>query len=369
MIEQTQLFENGTDGYRAFTTPTLLTSSAGTILAICEARNSDPKMMGGDTGDIDIALKRSFDNAQTWEPMQIIVDTGPDTDGNPAPVMDRDTGTIWLLFCKNLADKGEDLIIEGKAPRTVWVTSSKDDGETWATPREITDDVKDPSWTWYATGPNHGIQMTNGRLVIPCDHVQGTASGYHDVQSSVAVLGASGHSHVIYSDDHGKSWHIGGIAQVGTNESTIVQTVDGALYFNCRNYVGEHRRAYAWSYDGGLSFPESGWDDALPEPICNASMIRFTDVNSHDKNRILFSNPANSTRRERMTVRLSYDECQTWNAGKVLHEDHSAYSGLCVASDMSICCLYDRGYGSGYDGLTLARFDLEWLTDGADTIR
>lgn len=197
MIEQTQLFVNGTDGYRAFHTPTLLTSSSGTILAICEARNSDPKLMGGDTGDIDIALKRSFDNGRTWEPMQIIVHTGPDTDGNPAPVLDKETGTIWLLFCKNLGDGGEDLIVEGKAPRTVWVTSSKDDGQTWDEPREIAEDVKDPSWTWYATGPNHGIQLKSGRLIVPCDHVQGTASAYHDVKSSVAVLGASGHSHII----------------------------------------------------------------------------------------------------------------------------------------------------------------------------
>lgn len=259
MIEQTQLFVNGTDGYRAFHTPTLLTSSSGTILAICEARNSDPKLMGGDTGDIDIALKRSFDNGRTWEPMQIIVHTGPDTDGNPAPVLDKETGTIWLLFCKNLGDGGEDLIVEGKAPRTVWVTSSKDDGQTWDEPREITEDVKDPSWTWYATGPNHGIQLKSGRIIVPCDHVQGTASAYHDVKSSVAVLGASGHSHIIYSDDHGESWHIGGVAQVGTNESTIVQTTDGALYFNCRNYVGDHRRAYAWSRDDGLSFQQTGW--------------------------------------------------------------------------------------------------------------
>ena len=368
MFGQTQLFKNGTDGYRAFSTPTLLTTGNGTILAICEGRNSDPKVMGGDTGDIDIVLKWSFDSGRTWGPMRVIVRTGPDTDGNPAPVLDRETGTIWLLFCKNFTDGPEDLIVEGKAPRTVWITASKDDGETWDEPREITAEVKDPSWTWYATGPCHGIQLAGGRIVVPCDHVQGTAAAYHDVDSSVAVLGALGHSHVIYSDDHGGSWHIGGVAQAGTNESVVVQTAGGALYFNCRNYVGARRRAYSWSHDEGLSFTESGWDDSLPEPICQASAIRFTDEDTHDKNRILFSNPASGARRERMTIRISYDECRSWSAGKVLHEDHSAYSDLCVASDMSVCCLYDRGYGTGYDGLTLAHFDLEWLTDGTDTL-
>ena len=102
--------------------------------------------MGGDTGDIDILLKRSFDNARAWEPMQIIVHTGQDTDGNPAPVLDKEMGTIWLLFCKNLADGGEDLIVEGRAPRTVWVTSSKDDGQAWDEPREIAEDVNQQQW-------------------------------------------------------------------------------------------------------------------------------------------------------------------------------------------------------------------------------
>ena len=366
MYEQKLLFENGTDGYRRFTTPTLVTSSTGTILAICEGRNSDPTVMGGDSGDIDIVLKKSLDNGRTWGPTRTIVRTGPDTDGNPAPVVDRETGTIWLLFCKNLADGPEDMIIEGNAPRTVWITSSRDDGESWDDPKEITDDVKDPSWTWYATGPCHGIQLSSGRLVIPCDHVEGTAAGYHDVESSVAVLGASGHSHIIYSDDHGEHWHLGGIAQAGTNESVVVETTDGALYLNCRNYVGSRRRATAWSYDGGLTFQETGYDASLPEPICEASAIRFTDAATHDRNRVLFSNPASSTRRERMTVRISYDGCRTWSAGKVLHEDHSAYSDLCVARDLSICCLFDRGEGTGYEGLALARFDLAWLTDGAD---
>jgi sialidase-1 len=131
--------------------------------------------------------------------------------------------------------------------------------------------------------------------------------------------------------------------------------------------VGEKRRAYAWSDDDGESFSNGGWDDNLPEPICQGSMIRYTDENTHDKNRVLFSNPA-STQRERMTIRLSYDECQTWNAGKVIHAGPSAYSDLCVADDMSILCLYERGEENAYETITLAQFDLEWLTDGSDAI-
>jgi sialidase-1 len=353
MYNQTKLFVSGEDGYHTYRIPALIVSGKGTILAFCEGR----KNSRSDSGDIDIVLKRSFDNGRTWQHKQVIADNGTDTVGNPAPVVDRSTGTIWLLLTQNLAAGPERMIIEGKAPRTAWITKSDDDGATWAEPEEITADVKDPFWTWYATGPCHGIQLRNGRLVIPCDHVAGTNPNYAE----------SAHSHVIYSDDHGKSWKIGGITQPGTNESVIVQTVDGSLYLNCRNYVGEKRRAYAWSNDNGETFSQSGWDETLVEPVCQASMIRYTDTDSHDKNRVLFSNPA-STQRERMTVRISYDECKTWDAGKVLHAGPSAYSDLCIAPDMSICCLYERGESNAYETITFAQFDLEWLTDGADRL-
>lgn len=353
MDKQTPLFVSGTDGYHTYRIPALAVSENGTILAFCEGR----KNSSSDSGDIDILLKRSFDNGESWEPVQIVVNNGPDTAGNPAPVVDESTGAIWLLFCQNLAEGHEGEIIAGRAPRTVWVTSSTDDGETWTVPREITDDVKDPAWTWYATGPCHGIQLHNDQLVIPCDHVIGTTHDYTEFA----------HAHIIYSDDYGETWQIGGVAQAGTNESVIAQTADGRLYLNCRNYRGEKRRAYAWSDDSGETFSQFGYHDELVEPICQASMVRYTTEHSHDRNRVLFSNPA-STNRERLTVRISYDECETWNDGKVLHAGPSAYSDLCVTSDMHICCLYERGDERPYETLTFAQFDLEWLTDGEDEL-
>ena len=68
MCQRTLLFENGTGGYRAYTTPTLLTTGSGAILAIGEGRNSDPKVMGGDSGDIDLVTRRSLDGGRSWEP-------------------------------------------------------------------------------------------------------------------------------------------------------------------------------------------------------------------------------------------------------------------------------------------------------------
>ncbi|MDE0088717.1 MAG: sialidase family protein, partial [Candidatus Poribacteria bacterium] len=67
--------------------------------------------------------------------------------------------------------------------------------------------------------------------------------------------------------------------------------------------------------------------------------------------------------------RISYDECRSWNDGKVLHEGPAAYSDLCIDSDMNISCLYERGERGAYEMLSFAKFDLAWLTDGEDTLK
>ena len=96
----------------------------------------------------------------------------------------------------------------------MFVTHSTDDGLSWSDPREITADVKRDDWTWYATGPGSGIQIQHGphqgRLVIPCDHIEAGTKRYY--------------SHVIYSDDHGKSWQLGGSTpQHQVNECEVVE--------------------------------------------------------------------------------------------------------------------------------------------------
>jgi len=333
-IRQTEVFTSGTEGYHTYRIPALIVASDGTILAFCEGRRNS----ASDHGDIDLVLRRSFDNGDTWQSMQIIADDGENTMGNPCPVVDRNTGTIWLPLCRN-NDR-------------VFVMKSEDNGATWSSPVEITKDVKLPSWGWYATGPGHGIQLKDGRLVIPCDHREGGRL----------------HSHVFYSDDSGASFQLGGILGEDTNECEVVQTHDGSLYINMRNYKGHNRRAYARSKDGGETWSEVFEDDNLIEPVCQASIVRFTDEDTYQKNRVLFSNPA-STKREKMTVRVSYDECQTWAVSKVLNPGQSGYSDLAIASDMTVCCLYERGESNYRETITFAQFNIEWLTDETDYLK
>lgn len=351
---QHDLFDAGNAGYHTYRIPALAVSRKGTILAFCEGR----KDSSSDTGNIDIVLRRSFDNGVTWQPMQIICNDAQNTIGNPCPVVDRDTGTIWLLLTWNRGDDSEKAIMDGTAKdtRRVFVTHSTDDGATWAKPVEITKDTKRPSWRWYATGPGHAIQLRSGRLLVPCDHSEHEAPG-HPYRS-----------HVILSDDHGATWKLGGILADKVNECLAVEAEDGTIYLNMRSYHGKNRRAYARSKDGGKSWSEIKLDNALTEPVCQASIVRYTTARDHGKSRILFANPAD-TKRQWLTIRMSYDECASWPVSKVLFAGPAAYSDLCIAGDMAACCLYERGVKHAYEKICFARFSLGWLTDNADRVQ
>ncbi|MEK7994361.1 MAG: sialidase family protein, partial [Planctomycetota bacterium] len=119
---------------------------------------------------------------------------------------------------------------------------------------------------------------------------------------------------------------------------------------------------------GGLTWSKVELDEALIAPKCQASIARFTDSKRHGKNRVLFSSPA-GTERANLTVRLSYDECRTWAFSRTLNPGKSAYSELAVAADMTICCFYERGVKDTYERITFARFGLEWLTQGKDSLK
>lgn len=355
-LEMTEVFTSGEDGYHTYRIPAIIVTTNGTVLAFCEGRRHSR----GDSGDIDLLVKCSTDGGKTWSAQQVIWSDSTNTCGNPAPVVDQDTGIIWLLMTWNLGVDKEDQIHYRKArdTRRVFITHSVDDGLTWTQPKEITSSVKKSDWGWYATGPVNGIQLARGahrgRLVIPANH-----SSLTTATQSVT------RSHVIFSDDHGTTWQIGGVEDEMTNESTVVERSDGSLLHNMRSYHKKNRRAVATSQDAGRSWSPVTLHEALIEPVCQASLLRYTWPDGGGKSRILFSNPA-STKREKLTVRLSYDEGTTWPLQKVIHAGPAAYSSLTILPDKTIGCLFERGEKHSYERITLARFPLDWLEERAE---
>jgi sialidase-1 len=345
------VFTSRRDGYHTYRIPAIVATTNGTLLAFCEGR----KNSGSDTGDIDLLLKRSADGGKTWSAQEVLWSDGENTCGNPAPVVDQTTGKIWLLLTWNHgADKEDGIGYQtARDTRRVFVMHSADDGLTWTKPQEITAAVKRPEWGWYATGPVNGIQLTRGahrgRLVIPCNHSTLKASAQTMTRS-----------HIIFSDDHGATWQLGGIEDEKTNESTIVERADGSLLHNMRSYRKKNRRAVATSADGGATWSPVTLDEALIEPVCQASILRGTWPEAGERSRILFSNPA-STKRNKMTVRVSYDEGATWPVSKLIYPGPAAYSSLVMLPDKSVGCLFECGQTNSYETISLARFPLAWL--------
>lgn len=378
LLEKIDLFKAGEGGYQRYHIPGVVVTAKGTVLAWCEARKNN-----GDWDDIRILLRRSSDDGKTWSPPQDIASVpGPKTKNpfalavkgvrtsdvtynNPVLIAGRD-GTVHMLFCLEYM--------------RCFYQRSGDDGLTWTRPVEVTPSIEKfrsaYDWKVLATGPDHSIQLRTGRLMVPVWLSTGTGGNAH--RPSVTAT--------IYSDDQGQTWQAGQIAVpctdefINPNETVAVELADGRVMLNVRNESKAHRRLVTYSTDGATGWTTAKFDDALLEPICMAGLVRYSTATGGGKNRLLFSNPHNLERadgkaeagksrdRKNLSLKLSYDEGQTWAVNKTIEASWSAYSDLAVTKNNTILCFYGRGDKPNFAGdrLTIARMNLEWLTDGKD---
>ena len=371
VMNKTDLFEAGTGGYATYRIPGIIVTSRGTLLAYCEARKS----LQGDWGTIDIMMRRSADGARTWLKQRKIVNIegkvtqnavalkqnlareGEITINNPVAIADRQIDAVHLLYCVEYA--------------RCYYMRSDDDGRTFTEPVDITrtfEKFRDEyDWKVLATGPGHGIQLKNGRLLVPVWLSTGTGGHAHR-PSCVSV---------VYSDDHGKTWLRGQIVVANPNpvnpsETAAVQLADGRVMFNIRHESKPRLRGVSISGDGATGWSEMIYHEQLPEPVCMASIVRLSEKPGHKRNRILFANPHNADDRGRrnVTVKLSYDEGESWPVARSIELGISGYSDMAVGEDGMAYCFYERGSvdTSHYRPaqLTVARFNLQWLTNGQD---
>lgn len=318
------LFDSGQDGYKRYRIPSLITAPSGAVLAICEGRKDG----GGLLGNIDLVLRRSLDNGQTWQPLQVIADDGGNTLGNPCAVLDEKTKTIWLAFTRSLGSDTEETIVAGTSrERTrVLVTRSTDNGETWSKAVDISATAREPRWTWYGCGPGVGIQLQSGRLVIPSYHAEEKTGIYR--------------SHMIFSDDHGETWQYCAAVGEQCGECHVAERRNGELVLNARTNQGRERRTTAISKDGGKTWSQAGFDENLYDPHCEACLLRLPRMEKQDHSLWLFSHPAGPGRRN-LTLRASRDEGQSWREVRQLRSGDSQYSCLSLLPSGEIGCLYD----------------------------
>ena len=290
--------EDGSDTYRI---PGLVRTKAGSLLAVYDVRYRG----GADLpADIDVGVSRSTDGGKTWEPMRIAIDMGRDPAfafdgvGDPCVFCDRTTGRIYVAALWSHGRRawhGSGPGMEPDETGQLVMVISDDDGKTWSQPRNITHEVKDPDWRLVLAGPGSGITLADGTLVFPAQ--------FKDAKNVP-------HSTLIWSTDQAATWHIGTGVKDKTTESQLVQLGDGSIMINCRDDRGG-ARTVAVTRDLGATWQPHPTDrKALPESICMASLLRL-DLPGRGP-LLVFSNPATTSGRHRMTIKISADEGLTW---------------------------------------------------------
>jgi sialidase-1 len=351
LLEQVDVFVAGQDSVHEYRIPGIVTSNAGTLIAFCDARM---RKEGDPPNDIDLVMKRSTDRGRTWSPLRTLVDNGLGAAADSCGFVDRQTGTIWIFSVYAPEGVGSYNAADGIAGATFQfkAITSDDDGLTWSQPTDFTPMMKRPEWAAGSTGVGSGIQMRNGRLILPR-----YSADYRRPRTTREVTD----SFVCYSDDHGKTWAIGGLVPSSgdTNECQVVERSDGSLLINMRGRIGNNRKS-AISKDGGVTWSQPVEETTLVEPRCQGSIFALPAGGAGGKPTLIFSNPA-SLKRENLAVRLSLDEGRTWSAAKTLHAGPAAYSCLTVLSDGTAGCLYEAGEKRPYEKITFARFNQEWV--------
>ena len=328
------IYNQGTDGFELYRIPAIVKSKSNTLLAFAEARKA---RSNGDSGDIDLVVKRSSDNGKTWSKQITIWNDGQNTCGNPVPIVD-DRGRIHLLMTWNFQTDKWGAITNGTGEdsRRPYYTYSDDDGITWAQPVEITSSVKKEKWDWYATGPCHGIQIQKGihkgRLVAP---------NYFTTRESGK---GTSYSHIIYSDDYGKTWKPGEPTPVGgVGECSVAEIGEGTLMLNMRADEGFYRKSCT-SIDGGLTWSSPQISIDQIDCKCQGSILSIGGA-------VFLSNAASATERINMTIKKSTDNGKNWKGQYTVYEGNSGYSDIVELSDSQIAIIYEGGEKRYTDGL------------------
>lgn len=352
----------GQGGYDTYRIPATVTTGKGTLLAFAEGRRNS----AGDSGNIDVVLRRSTDGGCTWGPLSVVAAGDGDTRGNPAPVVDGRTGRIVLVTSYNDGAVTEAQIMRGEATpeqsRRVFVqtSSAASDGRGFTAPRDITAQVKPPNWRWYATGPGHAVYLSEGphagRIVIPSNHSAAPPAGSSDTGQESRYYGG----HAIYSDNGGGTWRLGFVDDSydgveNANETSAAQLPDGRLYFSSRDQNGSMpgNRLDSYSSDGAQSLdrPYAVQPTLNDVPIVQGSVLQLRD----GSDALLFSAPSEPTARRSMAIWRSGDAGETFEKVQTLSNRKAAYSDLVRVDPQVVGVLYETGDAGTYESIEFRR--------------
>ena len=355
LFTRTEIYHPGDYGSVAYRIPAAITAQDGSIVIVTDKRKNND---GDLPQDIDIICNHSTDGGITWnEPYTIAQGTGYNHGfGDCALAWSNDENGLIAVFVGGVGLWNS----TPSNPIRSYKSYSYDNGATWTEPEDIThfifgDNCIIPEHqTWRASffGSGNGLRTSTGRIMFVAAIREGSAQSLNN--------------YAVYSDDNGLTWQVSGRASVGGDEAKVTELVDGRILMSIRH---SGKRWYNISEDGGQTWQPttSTWND-ITAPACNGDLIRYTSVEQgSNKNRLLHSVPYGSSRTH-VTVYVSYDEGQTWPVSKCVVPYSSAYSSLCVLPDGTIGLYVEESPDNTLYTTAFYNFNLEWLTDGNDTL-
>ena len=355
------------DKVHTYRIPGLVTCNKGTLLAVYDVRRD----FGRDLqGNIDIGLSRSTNHGATWEPMQIVLDMKTWGDlpekfngvSDASILVDRNSNTIFVAglwmhgvinsegkWMEGLNEKSRDWNhqwrnkgsqpgLDVKQTSQFLIVKSTDDGKTWSKPINLTKMCKDPKWWLWAPAPGHGITLRDGTLVFPTQGRDENGKPF---------------SNITFSKDSGNTWQTSNFAYQNTTESMAVELSDGSIMLNMRDNKNRKEkgdrngRAICTTNDLGKTWKEHLTShETLIEPVCMASIHKhtFKDKNGGQRSILLFSNPNDKRKRIKQTIKVSFDDGNTWPKKYWLELDEgkaAGYSCLTSIDENNIGILYE----------------------------
>nr|5KKY_A Chain A, Sialidase A [Streptococcus pneumoniae]5KKY_B Chain B, Sialidase A [Streptococcus pneumoniae] len=255
----------------------------------------------------------------------------------------------------------------------LWMSYSDDDGKTWSAPQDITPMVKADWMKFLGVGPGTGIVLRNGphkgRILIPVY-----------TTNNVSHLDGSQSSRVIYSDDHGKTWHAGEAVndnrqvdgqkihsstmnnrRAQNTESTVVQLNNGDVKLFMRGLTGDLQ--VATSKDGGVTWEK----DIKRYPQVKDVYVQMSAIHTmHEGKEYIILSNAGGPKRENGMVHLARVEENgelTWLKHNPIQKGEFAYNSLQELGNGEYGILYEHTEkGQNAYTLSFRKFNWEFLS-------